>query len=442
MKVEINLKFHYSSKLFVVDQILRIGIFVGYLLNYCSLSLFILFQFLLFAVELYFYTKYQNKTSDEFLKYTHPEKYQDLEATVTTSEDISDVLAVYQGIFGFFFSFWFFYNVFSSHEWYIYILIFLLSLFGALSFLVSLIVTIRHKKKLGVLSYKILQTRYVILPNRKAESKVENVTSQYPKLFICEKLIGFGEVELDEVDQNDIKIAKIESEVKNINHRSEAWMLESVFLGGLAFSGFLTVASANLIGKEPDIFKNFLNHVGIYYSNCINRETSSWVTEIETNFFRADLLIVIMLLCLLSSVFFLLVLTLRLRLSGLSLSMDHLIRLLIILNSKEEELFNLNFQSEGNDFQTRRLEKIQKKIETALKDSEQLLKELKPVARIMVAYRNIAVFLFYCVLVISGFYFMPIVAFLILAFAVATQLFRLFETYSKIDKIKNLLSKH
>lgn len=149
-----------------------------------------------------------------------------------------------------------------------------------------------------------------------------------------------------------------------------------------------------------------------------------------------------MLLCLLSSVFFLLVLTLRHRLNTLSLNMDHLIRILIIFNAKEEELFNLKTEEQSNDFQIQRLEKISRKIDVALVDSENLLKELKPIAVIMNSYRNIAVFLFYLVLIISGFYFMPIIAFLILSLAIFTQIFRLFETYSKTELIRNLTNRH
>ncbi|MCV9930068.1 hypothetical protein OIU83_20575 [Flavobacterium sp. LS1R49] len=167
------------------------------------------------------------------------------------------------------------------------------------------------------------------------ESVYEDVSDIYPDLFVSDKVVGYGAIELDPVDLNDTRIAKLESEMKNINYRSEAWMLESVFLGGLAFSGFLTVASANFLGKEPEVFSEFLRHFKIYYEKCFQNEITSWVTQIGNHFFRNDLYILIMLLCLLSSVFFLLVLVLRFRLNSLTLSMDHLIRILNIFNQKK-----------------------------------------------------------------------------------------------------------
>jgi hypothetical protein len=149
-----------------------------------------------------------------------------------------------------------------------------------------------------------------------------------------------------------------------------------------------------------------------------------------------------MLLCLLASVFFLLVLTLRLRLNSLSLNMDHLIRILTIFNAKEEELYNAQYEGSLNDASSNRLKNIGKKIDHTLADANKLLKELKPTVAVMSIYRNVAVFLFFLVLIVSGFYFMPMMATLIFALAVFTQLFRILETYSKIGKIRALLKKH
>ena len=304
--------------------------------------------------------------------------------------------------------------------------------------LVPLYGTIRYNQSAGIFS---------AIAQKKKEFKTkdfvyEDVSKTYPDIFTSDKLISYGLIEFDTVDANDVRIAKIESEVKNINYRAEAWMLESVFLGGLAFSGFLTVASANFIGREPVIFKNFLNHINNYYDKCNFSNLMSWFTEIDIQFFRNDLYILIMLLCLLSSVFFFLVLLLRLRLSSLALKMDYLIRILTIFNSKEEELFNLKFDKDSEIFQNRRLEKIQKKIEATLIDAEKLLKELQPTSNMMNVYRTVAVFLFYLVLVVSGFYFMFVISVLILFLFLFTQLFGLFEKYTKLDRIKNLLRKH
>lgn len=159
-------------------------------------------------------------------------------------------------------------------------------------------------------------------------------------------------------------------------------------------------------------------------------------------FSRNDLYIVIMLLCLLSSVFFLLILTLRFRLNSLSLNLDHIMRILTIFNAKEEELYNNSENFDRKPNQVERFKKIQKKIDIALIDAEKLLIKIRPVFIMMSIYRTIAIFLFYLVLILSGFYFMPIIAVTIFGLAIFTYLFRKIETSLNIDEIKNRVKRH
>lgn len=439
-KLIVKLKFKYNPWFFILDQLLRIIILTLYLQSYFSTWIFILIQLALIGFEFYRLNKYKSKLIKKYNVYLN-KKYTIEKPVLELDEEIPETLAIYQLLFGFIFSFWFFYHTFESHAWYLYILIFILAAGGAIICMLPLLATIKFREDLGIISAKPLRVKTFRNQKNLSTDAIEDVNKSYPDIFQTDKLIGYGIIELDTVDQNDVRIAKLESEVKSINHRSETWMLESVFLGGLAFSGFLTVASANFLGKEPVVFNSFLTHLKEYYNKCAFNEILSWLTEIQNHFFRNDLYIIIMLLCLLSSVFFLLVLTLRLRMNSLYLNMDHLIRILVIFNSKEEELFNSNLNDSQN-FQLQRLEKIQAKINSALIDSEKLLKELRPTSILMNTYRNIAVVLFYCVLIISGFYFMPIVAFLIFSLAIFTQIFRIFETYTKVEKIRNLLNRH
>jgi len=244
------------------------------------------------------------------------------------------------------------------------------------------------------------------------------------------------------VDLNDTKIAKLESELKSFNYKAEAWMLESVFLGGLAFSGFLTVASANLLGKETETFKLFVNHISNYLTSCKIGALSSWYNNSSNHFSRIDLYIVIMLLCLLSSVFFLLILTLRLRLNTLSLNLDHIMRVLVIFNAKEEEIFNNSQNLENNPNQVARFEKIQRKIDMALTDAEKILVKIRPVLIMMNVYRTVAIILFYIVLILSGFYFLPVISVAIFGLAIFTFLFRKIETYLSFEEIKKRVRRH
>lgn len=440
-KLQVHIRFLYNPILFIFDQIIRIIFLLFYTQNYIQTWLFLLIQFSLVFI-LYFYNKkYLNNLTEKYNKDIN-EEYQNQNPELVFEESIPDGLAVYQALAGFIFSFWFFYHIDDTHTWYSYIFNFVYSLFGFVICFATLVFSLRFRESKGILTANAVLEKTFIQNNNRKKITID-VNKQFPNILKSDKLLEPNSaLELDPVDFNDTRIAALESELKNIHHRSEAWMLESVFLGGLAFSGFLTVASANFLGREPEVFRKFILHFKNYISTCSQNELISWADEIPKYFFRSDLYIIIMLLCLLSSVFFLLVLTLRHRLNTLSLNMDHLIRILIIFNAKEEELFNLKTEEQSNDFQIQRLEKISRKIDVALVDSENLLKELKPIAVIMNSYRNIAVFLFYLVLIISGFYFMPIIAFLILSLAIFTQIFRLFETYSKTELIRNLTNRH
>jgi|GEM_PF-5793069 len=439
-KIVVELKFKYSGWLFILDQLLRALLLVLYFKNYLPLWLFIILQVLLIVLLYYWNEKYKDRLNKKYIKYLN-RRYRNENPTLKFNEEIPEILAIYQLLFGFFFSFWFIYKVIEPLAWYTYIFIFFLSLVGVVFCALPLAFSITYKESLGIISATPIRVKLRLNNNNEPTEIFEELGANYSDIFQSDKLIGHGVVQLDAVDQNDVKIAKLESEVKNINFKSETWMLESVFLGGLAFSGFLTVASANLLGKEPDVFKTFLEHLRLYFNNCSVDQTLSWLTEIQNHFFRNDLYIIIMLLCLMSSVFFLLVLTLRLRMNSLSLNMDHLLRILLIFNAKEEVLINTNI-NEQNQTNEKRLEKIQAKINSTLTDSEKLLQELRPISILMKIYRNIAVVLFYCVLIISGFYFMPMVSLIILSLALFTQVFRLLETYTKIDKIRNLLNRH
>lgn len=440
--LQLKLKLKYTPWLYILDLFLRIACLCLYLQNYIPVWLFVILQATLFVILAFYRDSYYEKMRKIYNKYINP-KYSLSKIEIYFEDAAPDELVVVQLIVGFGFSFWFMYHVFDNHSWYMYFLFFLGACFGAFIFLLIIILTIQFKQPKSLVSFKVNRISSKINHKNVVEPAYTDTTKQYPDILLLDNILTEEEIiKFDSVDYNDTQIAKLESELKNINYKVEAYLLESVFLGGLAFSGFLTVASANFLGREPEAFRGFIDHMMKFSRSCKNESFTIWFNEIQRNFFRNDLYILIMLLCLMTSVFFLLVLTLRLRLNSLSLNMDHLIRIMTVFNAKEEELYNLQFEVEMTESQSTRLKKISKKIDIALSDANKLLGELKPTVTIMSIYRNIALFLFYLVLIISGFYFMPMVATVIFILAAFTQVFRWFETYSKLGKIRNLLKKH
>lgn len=436
----VNLKFKYLPTLFILDQIIRFGILFLYLKFNFQTWIFVISQIVLLMLVGIYSDNKSSKIKKKYLSLINP-LYTSLSPEIIIEENISKGLMGYQMFFGYLYSFWFFYYIFDNHEWYHYIFIIILSFFGLAFCILSVAITPIYKVSRGAQNIMVMKRKTI---NERGNQKTvnENVTANYPQFFVSGVNVEPDPIEFDTIDLNDTKIAKLESELKNITYKAEAWLLESVFLGGLAFSGFLTVASANFIGKETEAFQTFLNHINSYCQSCEIDDVTSWYNHITTYFYRNDLYILIMLLCLLSSVFFLLILTLRLRLNVLTLNLDHLLRIATIFNAKEEEIFNSAVSLENNPNQVARFAKIQLKIEMALDDAERLLLKIRPVSMMMNLFRTIAILLFYVVLILSGFYFKPIIAVGISGLALFSFLFRKIETYININEIKRRLKRH
>lgn len=439
-KISVNLNFKYTPLLFILDQALRIGALFIYLHFGFSAWYFLLIQLLILILTVAIANRIIESIRFKYKKFIDP-LYQNLEPDIQISENIPSKLLGYQMFFGYAFSFWFFYHIFDNHLWYHYIFIIILSIFGLIPCVLSLVLTPLYQTSKGAKDFQIIVNKK-ILENELEKIVSEDATPKYQNFFTKGVLVEPDIIEFDTVDLNDTKIAKLESEVKNVNYKAEAWLLESVFLGGLAFSGFLTVASANFLGKETETFQLFISHIKNYINSCNLNNISSLYINSSNYFSRNDLYILIMLLCLLSSVFFLLILTLRLRLNSLSLNLDHIMRILTIFNAKEEEIFNNSENLENNPNQVARFEKIQRKIDIALNDAEKLLIKIRPVFIMMNIYRTVAIFLFYLVLVLSGFYFMPVIAVAISGLAIFTFIFRKIETYISIEEIKRRVRRH
>lgn len=436
----IELHFKYSPILYLLDHALRFFLLWLYIKFDLSNWYFIISQLVLIGITGYVSDIFKEKIKSKYKNYINP-IYSQEKFDISISENPPEKLLGFQLLFGFIFSFWFFYHWIGEPVWYEYILIIFAAFIGTVFFLIALLTSVSFRTKKLAIEVKVISNK-TILQEEKEKIIRKNITSQFPSVLISGILIEPDPIDFDAVDLNDTKIVKLESDLKNYTYKADAWLLESVFLGGLAFSGFLTVASANIVGEETKSFQHFLVHIYSCFSCWSNYGTSSWYLNLSNEFSRMDLYVLIMLLCLLSSVFFLLIITLRLRLNSLTLNLDHILRLLLVFNSKEEEIFNSFQNLENNPLQVARFDKIQNKIDTALNDAEKLLLKINPLFIMMNLYRTIALILFYFVLVLSGFYFVPQVAVAIFALAIGTIVFRKIETYISIEDIRARMKRH
>ena len=447
-KLQVKLLFKYEPLMYIIDMVIRVFSFILYIQGVMPSWVFIVFQIILAIVEMVIHEGYKEKVIKKYKPFINPE-YAGYDIEMVLDDNVPESLNGFQVIVGFCFSYWLMYHITGNHSWYMFIVFFIEAALGTLIFMFPMLASTSFKESKGPVSIKV-NSKLIegVNANKEPVIKYIDVTKQYPNILQLQSAAGAKEevVSLDAVDYNDTQIASLESELKSINHKVDAYLMESVFLGGLAFSGFLTVATSSFLGNvqgtKKEVLRPFIDHLATFAATCYNEGLTAWYTEIPRFFRLNDLNVLIMFLCLFASLFFLLVLTLRLRLNSLSLNMDHLIRILNIFNAKEEELYNVQYDGHLNGASLKRLEIIGKKIDLALADANKLLKELKPTVSMMTIYRNVAVLLFFSVLIVSGLYFMPMMAILILFLAVFTQVFRMLETYLKIGKIRALLKKH
>lgn len=442
----IKIGFEYYPYIAIADIIAR-SIFIYYfILGYFGGFILYLLNLLVFFAEIFVSIKNDKLTEKYGPKINTGYKINNTK--ISLEYNVPDKISIFFVVFGFFYLLLYVYNTFKSYEILDIILIVLVLMpIFIFSFLTVGFSSAYYKDKNGIDFVKIFEIGF---ENTERSGKTKNkeilidVTKKFPDIFPNVKFRNqnLEIINFSNIDYNDVKIAKLESELKSINYKVEAWMLESVFLGGLAFTGFLTVIAANFLGKETEVFSKFIDHLSLFIKICRHSSWNHWSEEFQNTLHREDIFIFLMFLCLLSSAFFLLVISLRLRFSALILNIEHIVRTLSIFNTKENELFNIVYSTKDNELQKERLEKVSKQINIGISDADKLMKEIKPVVIMMSFYRNLAVILFFFVLFLSGFYFHPLVSIFILLLAFFTQAFRIIETYSKIERIKNLVQRH
>ncbi len=305
----------------------------------------------------------------------------------------------------------------------------------------------------------------------------------------------------ENVDKNDIAIVALEGQVKNLNSRVDAYVLESVMFGALTFSGFLT-----LIAIDPGAFQiSYIREFGTQFSRFahdlmvfeldkidnyeifkinetvidskmrhINRpmiDSLSTIREglVKLKTLRAEdslklqhldihisnlssptksevvtnnLLSWIMLQTLICSSFFLLVIAARLQFTQLIEKIDNAMRLARTYNDKEEEVFILYLQDDSNSILRKRLEKLGEKIEKQLTISRDLLSEVVPVIQTMGFFRNIGVFIFLIIIITSLIFFDNNTAIFFTVLSLLIYLYKQIDDWYRKIKLEAIILRH
>lgn len=222
----------------------------------------------------------------------------------------------------------------------------------------------------------------------------------------------FEYIETENIDRNDIEIAKAQVDVSNMVNRVDTYVLESIFIGALSFSGFLTIISSDKIQENIDTLKAILPKISIFIRDVLLFDLSRIEKDFDVITSDYSLFALISIESLICSTFFILVLAARIKFSNISEKALYLIDLARIFNGKEEEIELLQVQGIAN------LEKrtiyLRNRIDEVLGDIKKVTLRIKPIFRYIIIFRNLGLYTFYIVLITSGMYFSKSISLFIL----------------------------
>lgn len=108
-KLQLKLKLKYLPWFYILDQLIRIAIFLLYLQNYFSTWVFVIFQISLLIIIGILHNKYEIKLEKIFKEYISS-GYSNRKIQFSFEDNIPQALLGLQLLLGFIFSFWFSYH--------------------------------------------------------------------------------------------------------------------------------------------------------------------------------------------------------------------------------------------------------------------------------------------------------------------------------------------
>jgi hypothetical protein len=226
-------------------------------------------------------------------------------------------------------------------------------------------------------------------------------------------------------DENDERVINAEARLYSMDQHVETYSLESTLFGGLAFSAFLVLVTSNVavIGYTQTLLKV----MAIFTQQLFLLDFSSLGPAIHMLAYPDSIFAALCLECLLTSLFFILVIASKIRYHSLQRQVQLLVQLAVHYDRKEDELFNreekfINEKAEG------RLASLTDKVTEKLISAEKSFDELSTTITYMSIFRTIGIFFFFSLLVSGSFLISNVLGVVVLIFIGITQL------YSSVDR--------
>ncbi|MFY0688970.1 MAG: hypothetical protein JXQ90_17500 [Cyclobacteriaceae bacterium] len=212
-------------------------------------------------------------------------------------------------------------------------------------------------------------------------------------------------------DENDQVIIEVETKLRSIRSRLEAYVLESALFGALSFSGFLQIMAEELVSFKD--LEDFATHSYSLFKSFLEPNWELMQQSAQSLSSKSDLFALISVESLVCSILFLAVIASRLRVNDIIDRMTRHLDLARAFNVKEENLVHKQGQSALDQ---ENLSSYNQHIFDNLLACEQGLIEIAPSTSYMRYFRNAGIFTFLIILISSALF---ISGFLSWVFAVA-----------------------
>ena len=277
-----------------------------------------------------------------------------------------------------------------------------------------------------------------LVPPREFKSSAAFVSEIVPSASSAESSLEFHR--RNPIDRNDKEILDLESQIQNLLNRVEAYILESVMLGALAFSGFLTIVAA-------DTDRINYRNLQLFGHNLVDFILDLLIFDFrhldEYALFSTKpqhLLVLITFQTAVCAMFFLLVIAARLKFSSLAERITNVLSMARSLNTKEEEVYLLRMHNNMNvPFLNERLLVLHNKISRNVFQARKLIREILPVIRYMSLFRNLGVLLFLAIIISGLLFFHKTIAFFFMFLAAMAFVYKRIDDWYRKKRIVGIL---
>jgi len=251
-----------------------------------------------------------------------------------------------------------------------------------------------------------------------------------------------AKVGLGKIDANDEELTRLQTELTDVIRKVDSYTIESVLIGALSFSAFVTIVTSEKVGPESLYRLGSQFHalaIPFGLSTAVGSTGKTYSMDVHALF------TVIALMALICAMFLMAVIAARLRFNMIIRPAQYSIQMASIFNDKEERLADQLAHwsmSEGlsvaDAYQNERLQQLRASMDHNLAEAKTEIDHLAPTISYMTLFRTLGVISFLITLVVSALWFAPLLAGLFLVLSIVTFVYPYIDSRLRDGKLKIL----